>query len=582
MTRRASWLAAAVLVAVGVLVFASLPQARLELVDGAGDSTVAGILHIHTNRSDGRSAPQEVAVAAARAGLKFIVFTDHGDATRAPEPPAYRAGVLCVDGVEISTTAGHYVALGLPATAYPLGGEPRDVVEDVRRLGGFGIAAHPDSPKRELQWGRWEPAIDGIELINPDTSWRTQLSEPGLRSKMRLLGALTSYPFRGGETIAGLIGDRSGILGRWDQLTASRRVVGIAGVDAHAKLALRDVEPGDNSFTMPFPAYETVFRVLSVHVQPARPFTGQAAADAEALIEGLRAGHLYTAVDAVASPPSFEFSATTRDRMVQQGDEVQAGEPLTLRVRTNAPQGFTTTIVRDGRAWSPGHHESDFAQVAPQMAGVYRVEIHASNRQGDPVWIIGNPIYVRDSLGDRGTDLASARVSAAKSDPLFPAATSVWSVEHDPDSRADLVAGPDHMTFRWTLGGELLKRPSAAMVAAPLQVSSSDRLTFTMRADRPMRLSVQLRTGPSGLPEERWQRSVYIDEMERENTVFFEDFTPLGPVRTERPALAAVSAVLFVVETTNTKAGASGTVSIGRVALQAADVPGSTPRAGKK
>ena len=34
---------------------------------------------------------------AARAGLKFIVFTDHGDATRTPDPPAYRSGVLCID-----------------------------------------------------------------------------------------------------------------------------------------------------------------------------------------------------------------------------------------------------------------------------------------------------------------------------------------------------------------------------------------------------------------------------------------------------------------------------------------------------
>ena len=62
---------------------------------------MAGTLHIHTNRSDGGAGPDEIAAAAARAGLKFIVFTDHGDATRKPDPPAYRSGVLCLDGVEI-------------------------------------------------------------------------------------------------------------------------------------------------------------------------------------------------------------------------------------------------------------------------------------------------------------------------------------------------------------------------------------------------------------------------------------------------------------------------------------------------
>ena len=126
--------AAAVFVA---LTIAPRPLALQPFDAGA----VPGMLHIHTNRSDGTSGPDDIAAAAARAGLKFIVFTDHGDGTRVPDPPQYRSGVLCLDGVEISTTGGHYVAIGMPASPYPFGGEPRDVVEDVKRLGGFGIAA---------------------------------------------------------------------------------------------------------------------------------------------------------------------------------------------------------------------------------------------------------------------------------------------------------------------------------------------------------------------------------------------------------------------------------------------------------
>jgi len=62
---------------------------------------------------------------------------------RKPDPPAYRSGVLCLDGVEISTTGGHLVAVDMPPSPYPLGGEARDVVEDVKRLGGFSIAHTP-------------------------------------------------------------------------------------------------------------------------------------------------------------------------------------------------------------------------------------------------------------------------------------------------------------------------------------------------------------------------------------------------------------------------------------------------------
>ena len=163
--------AAALAAAVVVLGAVTLPPKRRALADQP-DGTIPGILHVHTNRSDGRSSPDDVAAAAARAGLKFLIFTDHGDATRPPQPPAYRSGVLCLDGVAISPSGGHYIAIDLPVSPYPLAGEPRDVIDDVRRLGGFGIAAHPDSPKPELQWREWDAPFDGIELLNPDTTWR--------------------------------------------------------------------------------------------------------------------------------------------------------------------------------------------------------------------------------------------------------------------------------------------------------------------------------------------------------------------------------------------------------------------------
>ena len=116
---------------------------------------VRGAIHVHTRRSDGSGTVEQVAAAAARAGLQFVILTDHGDGTREPAPPVYSSGVLVIDAVEISTEDGHVVALGLPKAPYPLGGEPRDVVEDIERLGGMAIAAHPGSVKPELRWTEW-------------------------------------------------------------------------------------------------------------------------------------------------------------------------------------------------------------------------------------------------------------------------------------------------------------------------------------------------------------------------------------------------------------------------------------------
>ena len=234
-------------------------------LEASADGTVSGILHIHSTRSDGRGTPDEVAAAAARAGISFIVFTDHGDATRTPDPPTYRSGVLCLDGVEISTAGGHYVVLDMPAAPYPLAGEPRDVVEDVRRLGGFGIAAHPDSPKPELRWSDWDAPVDGIEWINPDTSWRVR-AVTGWGPRFSLLEGLLHYPFRPVETLANLLTGFEDTMAHWTSLASGAPVVGVAGADAHAKIDFRNADPGDNRFTIPFPGYEASFRMLSVHV----------------------------------------------------------------------------------------------------------------------------------------------------------------------------------------------------------------------------------------------------------------------------------------------------------------------------
>ena len=121
----------------------------------SGPIVAAGAVHVHTTRSDGAGSIDDVARVAGQAGLQFIVLTDHGDATTL-DPPAYRSGVLVIDGVEISTTRGHYGAVGLTPAPYPLAGEAREVAEDVRRLGGFGFVTHGDSPKTDLRWSDWE------------------------------------------------------------------------------------------------------------------------------------------------------------------------------------------------------------------------------------------------------------------------------------------------------------------------------------------------------------------------------------------------------------------------------------------
>lgn len=551
---------AALVAAVAVLVPLALPPARLTLPPAPPDGTVTGILHVHTNRSDGHGTPAQVAAAAARAGLQFVVFTDHGDATRPPDPPTYRSGVLCLDGAEISTTGGHYLAIGLPGPApYPLGGEPRDVVEDVRRLGGFGIVAHPDSPKRDLRWSDWDAPFDGLEVLNLDTAWRARVQQPGWKARLGLLGVVLGYPVRPAETIAALVSD-TGAISRWESVARRRRVVLTAGADAHARLAIAGGDPGGGAYALPLPGYEASFRALSVHIRPDLPLTGDAAKDAAVLLRGLRAGHLYVALDGVATPASFILTASNDLGTVHAGDALGIGGPVTLHVRSNAPPGFTT-IVWNGVQEVTRRQADDFSVTADAGPAVYRVEIRTGGRRLPTPWLISNPVYVRQPERPMAE---SPPAPATAAQPVFDGRTDEgWRVEHDPVTLAAVDVAPAiggaSLRLRYGLGSGPSSGQFAALVRdLPSGIAGADRLTFTARADRPMRVSVQLRVPGSNGGGERWQRSVYVDTFDEEHTILFDDMRPIGSTAAARPDRADVRSLLFVVDTTNTKPGTSG------------------------
>ena len=112
--------------------------------------------------------------------------------------------------------------------------------------------------------------------------------------------------------------------------------------------------------------------------------------------------------------------------------------------------------------------------------------------------------------------------------------------------------------MRYALGGSVAEGPFVAFVMpAGSDLATYDRLTFNVRADHPMRLSVQVRV-PEGAAGERWQRSVYVDGTPRTLTVFFDDMTAVGTAASPHPPLDRIESVLFVVDTVNTKPGTSG------------------------
>ena len=520
-----------------VLWYLTLPPRGAVASTDEEAAIVRGAIHVHTTASDGTGTVDEVAADAARAGLDFVVFTDHGDGTRKPEAPSYRSGVLCIDGVEISTSSGHVVALGLAETPYPLGGEGRDVLEDIRRFGGFAIAAHPGSDKGELRWSDWSLAVDGVEWINADSEWRDE-------SSWSLIRALLEYPIRPTESLAGLLDRPDPILQRWDEALRTRRVVSIAAADAHARIGPRTLgEPYETGAAVHAPAYERVFRLFS-NVLPDVVLSRDAITDAAVVLDAIRKGRLYSRLESLAPSGTLAFGVDS--------------EGLTASL--SAASNTRITLVRDGQHVAAS--DEPRLRYRPDAPGAYRVEVSVPQAPGTPPvpWIVSNPVYVGRDVTPPIPSSEPAAVATETQYSDGPA--DRWAVETSPASRAavDVLKTPTgtQLGFRYALGG----RESSSAYAALAMISGSflskfNRLSFKASASRPMRLSVQLRA-PVGTEGERWQRSVFVDEIPRDITVRFDDLRPAGPTRSEHPSLEAVNSILFVVDTVNTPLGANG------------------------
>lgn len=547
--------------------WAASPPAAVRLAPPPDPRAIRGAFHVHTTASDGAGTAEEVAAAAARAGLDFVVITDHGDGTRAPAPPRYRAGVLVVDAVEISTTGGHYAALGLGLAPYRLAGEPRDVIADVTRLGGFGIATHPDSIKGELSWREWQAPFEGLEWLNADSAWR---DEP----RGALAQALVGYWLRGPEVMASLFDRPMTPLARWDALLRRRRVVALGGHDAHARMGARgDWEPADSRYGLQVPSYEAAFRTFSLGVTLPAPLSRtDATGDAANLLAAIRAGRVTTVVDALAGPARLSFVAEHPGDVAPAGDEVPPGlaARLTATLTPSVP-GADLQIIRDGAVVTrSGDGTAALEHAAGAAPAAYRVEVQWPGAPGTPPipWIVSNAIRV----GFPAPRAAPPLLPPARW--ARPTPQEGWRVEQHPASVTRLTSATLTPTnAAWTLAWRLGAGPPAgqyAAIAVPLPpkfLTRADRISFTARGAAPMRLSVQLRV-PDGPERGRWCRSVYLSPSPSPVSVPIREMTPVDAAPGVALARDRVDALLLVVDTVNTLPGTSGELWVSGVRVE--------------
>ncbi len=345
---------------------------------------VAGIVHVHSLYSDGTGTVSEIARAAERNALDFVLLTDHDTlAARERGEEAWHGRVLVVVGEEVSPRReNHYLAFGLESPIDHRGLTPQQIVDRVNEAGGFGFLSHPfskgsDRFRRGAQGMPWHDldatGYTGLELWSFVTDSAEKLR--GIPDVLRFIlspGRFIDDPPRRNLEL-------------WDGICARRKCVALGGVDAH-QIGIRVA----GRVPLRLMSYRRSFRHLRTHLLLERPLQQDLDADREAIHSALAAGRAFIAMDSLAPARGFRFTAEGNPPLAL-GDEAKADRPRALRAEL--PRPAEVRLLRDGREVARTHGTRLEHEAAEP--GVYRIEAYLHSHGRSRTWILSNPIYLR-------------------------------------------------------------------------------------------------------------------------------------------------------------------------------------------
>jgi len=129
-------------------------------------------LHSHSELSyDGRDPVEALLAQAERRELDALAVTDHDEISASLEAvdlaPEY--GVIGIPGMEVSSGAGHVLALGVEELV-PAGLSFQETIDRIHDLGGIAVTPHPYQESRSGVLGSITEAeitaADAIEIYN--------------------------------------------------------------------------------------------------------------------------------------------------------------------------------------------------------------------------------------------------------------------------------------------------------------------------------------------------------------------------------------------------------------------------------
>lgn len=361
----------------------------------------SGNMHIHTRYSDGEKLHADIAQDAIKAGLDFIIITDHNVYVTGIE--GYHENgdgrVLLLTGEEIHNVrrqpqASHFLAYGAGKELATYAPDPQALIDQTLGAGGYGFLAHPhedDLPlinQPDLGWHDWDiEGFSGLEIWNYMSVFKNTVAK--LVEESRWKNKMFSYLIALWATLHPeryMSGADPRTLALWDEfLSRGMRIAAVGNSDAHGTpMRLgpirRDIYP-----------YEFLFRAVNTHVLLPNPLNGDMEHDRRLLLRAIGRGHGWIGYDMAGNTGEFRFTVQgSKDGIM--GDELPFGQGATLQIR--APARCRIRVIRHGVVVAEVERESNLTYI-PTEPGAYRIECLIPYEGRERGWIYSNPIYLR-------------------------------------------------------------------------------------------------------------------------------------------------------------------------------------------
>lgn len=371
-----------------------------------------GVLHSHSYWShDSRGTLDEILEGAKQAKFDFIFLSDHAHAKLDTFPRGYH-GVF--DGVILEAgTEGSEGIMVNPFDSVVLDWNKSfdSLIHDV--VSHHGLVTYVHSEK-EHPWGN--PDYQAMEIYNI----HSDLLDGNDSYLSLLLNNIVNGKTYKHWTFREIYDDQTAILAKWDSLNQTRRITGIAAVDAHnnnnirarytkdgsvewvganAKtLSIREPNWLDNllldkpdrhgwAFKWELDPYFYSFNYVNDHV-----FCDTLSN--VSIKENVIKGHVFTAFESLAPSDGFQYFAEDDQSNLTGilGDSVPAGQASVLKAVSPFPVKYK--LLENGALIYETEAQYEFEYKTQNSTGNFRLVTYILLDDLWVPWIFTNPIYV--------------------------------------------------------------------------------------------------------------------------------------------------------------------------------------------